>query len=46
MRTEWVAKRAGDEVRTQLRYAHQGITTEEMMYVARRKNLAPELVRS
>src|SRR5512145_3299537 len=46
MRTEWVAKRAGDEVRTQLHYARQGITTEEMMYVARRENLAPEHVRS
>jgi phosphomethylpyrimidine synthase len=46
MRTEWVAKRAGDRVRTQLRYARQGIATEEMMYVARLENLSPELVRS
>jgi phosphomethylpyrimidine synthase len=46
MRSEWVAKRANDDVRTQLRYARQGITTEEMMYVARRENLSPELVRS
>ncbi len=46
MRTEWVAKRVGDEVRTQMHYARQGITTEEMMYVARRESLSPELVRS
>jgi phosphomethylpyrimidine synthase len=46
MRSEWVAKRAGDDVRTQLRYARQGITTEEMMCVARSERLSPELVRS
>ena len=46
MRTEWVARRAGDEIKTQLHYARKGITTEEMMYVARRERLSPELVRS
>ncbi|MFB3779327.1 MAG: phosphomethylpyrimidine synthase ThiC, partial [Bryobacteraceae bacterium] len=46
MRSEWVAKRVGDAVRTQLRYARQGITTEEMMSVARSERLPPELVRS
>ena len=46
MRSEWVAKRAGDDVRTQLHYARQGITTEEMMCVARSERLSPELVRS
>jgi phosphomethylpyrimidine synthase len=46
MRSEWVAKRVNDEVRTQLHYARQGVTTEEMMCVARREGLAPELVRS
>jgi len=46
MRTEWVARRAGDEIRTQLHYARKGITTEEMMYIASRERLSPELVRS
>ncbi len=46
MRTEWVAKRAQDRVKTQLHYARQGITTEEMLCVAREERLAPELVRS
>jgi len=46
MRTEWVARRLSDPVRTQMHYARQGIITEEMMYVAQRENLPPELVRS
>src|SRR5579875_2630543 len=46
MRTEWVAKRKDDRIRTQLHYARQGVVTEEMHYVARRENLAPELVRA
>jgi phosphomethylpyrimidine synthase len=46
MRTEWVAKRLGDGVRTQLHYARQGVTTEEMMCVAGREGIPPELVRS
>ena len=46
MRTEWVAKRLGDSVRTQLRYARQGVTTEEMMCIAGQEGLSPELVRS
>ena len=46
MRTEWVAQRQNDAVRTQMRYARQGRTTEEMEYVARRENLSPELIRS
>jgi len=46
MRTEWIAKRLEDPVRTQLHYARQGITTEEMMFVARREHLTPDLVRS
>ncbi len=46
MRTEWVAKRLVDRVRTQLHYARQGVTTEEMMCVAGREGLTPELVRS
>src|SRR5437899_9750311 len=46
MRTEWVAKRKNDQVRTQLHYARQGVVTEEMHYIARREQIAPELVRS
>ena len=46
MRTEWVAKRKDDQIRTQMHYARQGIITEEMHYVAHREHIASELVRS
>jgi phosphomethylpyrimidine synthase len=46
MRSEWIKKRQNDQIRTQMHYARKGIVTEEMDYVARRENLAPELVRS
>ncbi len=46
MRTQWVAKRQNDPIRTQMHYARQGVITEEMQYVARRENLSPEVVRS
>ena len=46
MRTEWVAKRTADPVRTQLHYARRGVITEEMLYIAQRERLSPELVRS
>src|SRR5215467_12807011 len=46
MRKEWAAKRENDRIRTQMHYARQGIITEEMQYVAKRENIAPELVRS
>ena len=45
MRTEWVAKRENDRVRTQMHYARQGIITEEMHFIAARERIAPELVR-
>ena len=45
MRSEWVAKRQNDAIRTQLHYARKGIVTEEMGYVARRENLSPETIR-
>ena len=45
MRTDWVGKRLGDPIRTQMHYARRGTITEEMRYVARRENLAPELIR-
>src|SRR5438552_6845029 len=46
MRTEWVAKRKNDRIRTQMHYARQGTITEEMHYVAQRENVSPELIRS
>src|SRR5216110_4059385 len=46
MRTEWVAKRKDDPIRTQMYYARKGIVTEEMTFVAQREKLTPELVRS
>src|SRR5579863_7504050 len=44
IRREWTAKRMGSVV-TEMYYARQGMITEEMEYVARRENLAPETVR-
>src|SRR4051794_33761447 len=46
MRTEWVAKRKNDSNRTQMHYARKGVITEEMIYIAKRERLTPELVRS
>jgi phosphomethylpyrimidine synthase len=46
MRTNWVAQRSNDSIRTQLHYARRGVVTEEMRYVAEREKLAPEAVRS
>ena len=46
MRSEWVRKRTGEESPTQLRYARQGVVTEEMAFVAQREQLEPELVRA
>src|SRR6266849_9043130 len=45
MRTEWVGRRSGDRIRTQIHYARQGQVTEEMEYVAKRERLDPETVR-
>src|SRR3954452_6724231 len=46
MRTEWVAKRKNDSNRTQMHYARNGVITEEMIYIAKRERISPELVRS
>jgi phosphomethylpyrimidine synthase len=46
IRTEWLAKRADDPIRTQIHYARKGLITGEMEYVARRENLDPEVIRS
>ncbi len=46
MRTEWVAQRKDDRIRTQMYYGRQGRITQEMQFVARRERLEPELIRS
>jgi len=46
LRSEWVKKREGSPIQTQMHFARKGIITEEMDYVARREKLEPELVRS
>ena len=46
MRTNWVAQRQNDKIRTQMHYARQGVTTEEMHYIAKRESLSPETVRA
>jgi phosphomethylpyrimidine synthase len=46
MRTEWIAKRSGQENVSQMHYARKGVVTEEMDYVAKRENLSVELIRS
>ncbi|HEY1693168.1 MAG TPA: phosphomethylpyrimidine synthase ThiC [Polyangiaceae bacterium] len=45
MRSEWVARRAGDRTKTQMHYARQGVVTEEMAYVGAREKVEPTLVR-
>ena len=45
MRTDWVAQRQNDPIRTQMHYARKGIVTGEMQYVARRERLEPFLIR-
>jgi phosphomethylpyrimidine synthase len=45
IRSEWVRNRSGPIV-TQMHYARQGVITEEMEFVAKRENLAPEVVRA
>ena len=50
-RAEWVERRhtqiarTGDQNVSQMHFARQGVTTEEMEYVSRRERLTPELVR-
>jgi phosphomethylpyrimidine synthase len=46
MRSPWVSKRTGDPNKTQMHYARKGIVTEEMVYVAERERVLPELVRA
>jgi phosphomethylpyrimidine synthase len=46
MRTEWIAKRSGQENVSQMHYARKGVETEEMHYVANRERLPVDLIRS
>jgi phosphomethylpyrimidine synthase len=46
IRSNWIAQRSNDRVRTQMYYARRGIVTGEMEFVARRENMSPELIRS
>src|SRR5438105_2154752 len=51
-RTEWITRRRaqaaqnGDHNLSQMHFARRGIISEEMEYVARREQLAPEQVRA
>ncbi|MBM4281249.1 MAG: phosphomethylpyrimidine synthase ThiC [Deltaproteobacteria bacterium] len=47
VRSAWVTPRlaSGRKNVTQMRYAREGVVTEEMAYVSRRESLSPELVR-
>src|SRR6202790_3941820 len=47
-RTEWLTKRKVENTDgnfSQMHYARQGVTTDEMGYIAHREKIAPELVR-
>jgi phosphomethylpyrimidine synthase len=44
MRTEWVARRRGDRIKTQMHYARNGLVTEEMTHVANRERVDPARV--
>jgi phosphomethylpyrimidine synthase len=46
MRTDWVAKRKDDRIRTQMHYARQGVVTEEMRFIAQREKISAELIRA
>jgi len=48
LRADWIARRRADNSDgnfSQMHYGRQGLVTEEMLYVAEREKLAPELVR-
>jgi phosphomethylpyrimidine synthase len=47
-RTDWIVRRKSENTSgnfSQMHYARQGLITEEMLYVAEREKVAPELVR-
>ncbi|PAF46858.1 phosphomethylpyrimidine synthase [Helicobacter sp. 12S02634-8] len=45
MRTQWIAQRKDDKIKTQLHYAKKGIITPEMEYIANKENLQAEHIR-
>ena len=45
MRTRWLNKRNGEKSPTQIHFARTGVVTEEMLFIARRETLYPELIR-
>lgn len=45
-RTDWIAPRMNDAVRTQMFYARRNLVTGEMAFVAQRENLSPETIRA
>ena len=48
LRADWIARRKAQNTDgnfSQMHYGRQGLVTEEMLYVAEREKLAPELVR-
>jgi phosphomethylpyrimidine synthase len=45
IRSEWIARRRGDDNVSQMFYARRGLITEEMAYVAEREQLTAELIR-
>ena len=48
LRADWIARRKAQNTAgnfSQMHYARKGLVTEEMLYVAEREKLAPELVR-
>ena len=48
LRADWIARRKAENSDgnfSQMHYARKGLVTEEMLYVAEREKLAPELVR-
>src|SRR5579884_2755121 len=50
-RAEWIAKRreraaqSSDSNMSQMHFARQGLVTEEMLYVAEREQVSPEVIR-
>jgi phosphomethylpyrimidine synthase len=50
-RAEWItrrreeAARSGDSNMSQMHFARKGLLTEEMLFVAEREKVAPELIR-
>ncbi len=46
MRKNWIEQRSAHSTPTQLRYARDGIISEEMQYVATKERLEPDYVRS